>query len=124
MSSRGRRCGGPSPSRTDAGAVGRASLGPNPRSWLLAAVDEGEEEVAGVTTRHVSGRLNVAALMRDLNRFARRSGPAVEGGAGEEPPEPLSRDDMRELPRWWRIRPSTSTGVEDDLIRGSRAGSS
>jgi hypothetical protein len=94
------------------------ALGLNPRSWLLAAVDEGEEEVSGVTTRHVSGRLDVEALMRDLNRFARRSGPAVEGAAGGEPPEPLSREDMRELGAL--VKDPTFdvyVGVEDDAIR-------
>jgi hypothetical protein len=94
------------------------SLGLNPRAWLVAAVDEGEEEVAGVTTRHLSGRLDVEALMRDLNRFARRSGPAVEGAAGEEPPEPLSREDMRELAAL--VEDPTFdvyVGVDDDLIR-------
>ena len=94
------------------------ALGLNPRSWLLAAVDEGEEEVSGETTRHVSGRHDVEALMRDLNRFARRSGPAVEGAAGEEPPEPLSREDMRELGAL--VKDPTFdvyVGVEDDAIR-------
>jgi hypothetical protein len=94
------------------------SLGLNPRSWLLAAVDRGEEEVAGVPTRHLSGRLDVEALVRDLNRFARRSGPAVEGAAGEEPPEPRNGHDVRELGAL--VEDPTFdvyVGVDDDLIR-------
>ena len=94
------------------------SLGLNPRGWLIAAVDKGEEEVGGVTTRHVSGRLDVEALMRDLNRFARRSGPAVEGAEGDNPPEPMSREDMRQIASLIED-PSFDVyvGVEDDLIR-------
>ena len=94
------------------------SLGLNPRSWIIAAVDEGEEEVGGVTTRHLSGTLDVEALMRDLNRFARRSGPAIDGAAGEDPPEPLSRADLREISGL--VEDPTFdiyVGVEDDIIR-------
>ena len=56
--------------------------------------------------------------MRDLDRFARRSGPAVEGAAGGTPPEPLSRKDMRELGALVE-NPTFDVyvGTEDDLIR-------
>jgi hypothetical protein len=72
-------------------------LGLNPRAWLEGAEDEGEEEVAGVATRHLSGALEVEALLLDINRFIRRSGAAIHGATGERPPEPLSRQDIREI---------------------------
>ena len=52
-------------------------LGLDPRSWLAEAKDVGEEEIAGVKTRHVSGRLDVESVMRNLNQFVRRSATAL-----------------------------------------------
>jgi hypothetical protein len=72
-------------------------LGLSPRSWLADVEDEGEEEVAGVTTRHLSGTLDVEALVRDVNRFLRRSRAAIGGATGERPPDPLSRSQAREI---------------------------
>ncbi len=73
------------------------SLGLDPRSWLGEAKDEGEEDIGGVKTRHVSGTLEVEAVMRNLNRFVRRSGAALGGATGEAPPEPLSDEDIRRV---------------------------
>ena len=47
------------------------ALGLDPRSWLADGKDEGEEEVAGVQTRHVSGALDVEAVDAELNEFVR-----------------------------------------------------
>ena len=66
-------------------------LGFDPRGWLVGAKDEGEADVAGVETSHVSGALDVESVLRDFNRFVRRSGAAVEGATGGDPPEPLTR---------------------------------
>ena len=52
-------------------------LGLDPRSWLAEAKDEGDAEVGGVDTNHVSGTLDVARLMRNLNVFVRRSAGAL-----------------------------------------------
>lgn len=71
------------------------ALGLDPRSWLAEAKDEGQEEIAGVETRHVSGRLDVEAVMRNLNRFVRRSGKALGGATGQAPPNPLSAEDIQ-----------------------------
>jgi hypothetical protein len=73
------------------------ALGLDPRSWLAEAKDEGEEEIAGVTTRHVSGRLDVEAVMRNLNEFVRKSGDALGGATGQAPPQPLSEEDIRQV---------------------------
>ena len=73
------------------------ALGLDPRSWLAEAKDEGEEEIAGVTTRHVSGRLDVEAVMRNLNEFVRKSGKALGGATGQAPPQPLSDEDIRQV---------------------------
>jgi hypothetical protein len=92
-----------------------SELGLEPRSWLGEAEEEGDAEVAGVETRHVSGTLDVDSLMRNLNRFVRRSGSALGGAAGQAAPPPLSNADIREL----------SEAVEDpsfDLYVGKEDG--
>ena len=94
------------------------SLGLDPRSWLAEAKDEGDEEIAGVQTRHVSGRLDVEAVMRNLNRFVRRSGAALGGATGQTPPEPLSDQDIRQVGEV--VRDPTFhvyVGTDDDIIR-------
>ena len=54
-------------------------LGFDPRGWLADAQDEGDADVAGVETNHVSGALDVESVLRDFNRFVRRSAAAVGG---------------------------------------------
>ncbi len=73
------------------------SLGLDPRSWLEDAEEKGDERVAGVETSHVSGRLDVAALLHNINRFVQRSGAALTGATGEVPPKPLSDEDISKL---------------------------
>jgi hypothetical protein len=95
-----------------------SELGLDPRSWLAEAEDEGEAEVAGVATRHVSGTLDVERLMRNLNEFVRRSGSALGGAAGQAVPPSLSDDDIRELTE--AVEDPTFdiyVGKDDDVIR-------
>jgi hypothetical protein len=93
-------------------------LGLDPRSWLGEAKDEGEEEVGGVKTRHVSGTLDVEAVMRSLNEFVRKSGGALGNATGQAAPDPLSEEDIRKVadvvkdPRF-----NVYVGEEDDIIR-------
>jgi hypothetical protein len=100
---------------------GRGSLkglGLDPRSWLGEAKDEGEEEVGGVKTRHVSGTLDVEAVMRNLNEFVRKSGGALGNATGQATPQPLSEEDIRKVadvvkdPRF-----NVYVGEDDDIIR-------
>ena len=94
------------------------SLGLDPRSWLAEAKDEGGEEIGGVETRHVSGKLDVEAVMRNLNEFVRKSGPALGGATGQTPPDPLSEEDIRRVGEV--VRDPTFhvyVGEEDDTIR-------
>jgi hypothetical protein len=72
-------------------------LGLDPRTWLAEAKDQGEEKVAGVKTRHVSGKLDVESVMRNLNEFVRRSGTAFGGATGQTPPQPLSPADIQKV---------------------------
>jgi hypothetical protein len=94
------------------------SLGLDPRSWLAEAKIEGEDEIAGVKTRHVSGKLDVEAVMRNLNEFVRKSGTALGGATGSAPPKPLSDADIRQVGEV--VRDPTFhvyVGEDDDIIR-------
>ena len=51
-------------------------LGLDPRSWLTDVKDEGEEQVDGVTTKHVSASVDAPKLVRDLLPLARQGGAA------------------------------------------------
>ena len=94
------------------------ALGLDPRSWLAEAKDEGEEEIAGVTTRHVSGRLDVEAVMRNLNEFVRKSGAALGGATGQAPPQPLSEEDISQVSEVVRDPVfHVYVGEDDDTIR-------
>ena len=94
------------------------ALGLDPRTWLSEAKDEGDEDIAGVKTRHVSGELDVEAVMRNLNEFVRKSGSTLGGATGQTPPKPLSEDDIRKVGEV--VRDPTFhvyVGKEDDIIR-------
>ena len=94
------------------------ALGLDPRSWLSEAKAEGDEEIAGVQTRHVSGKLDVEAVMRNLNEFVRKSGSTLGGATGQTPPKPLSEEDISKIGEV--VRDPTFhvyVGKEDDIIR-------
>ena len=94
------------------------SLGLDPRTWLGDAKDKGDEDIGGVETRHVSGTLDVEALMGNLNKFVRRSGSAIGGATGQSVPDPLSKEDIERIADV--VRDPTFdvyVGKEDDTIR-------
>jgi hypothetical protein len=70
-------------------------LGLDPRTWLASAKDVGEEDIAGVKTRHIAGKLDVESVMRNLNEFVRRSGKTLGQTTGQAPPQPLSTKDIQ-----------------------------
>ena len=93
-------------------------LGIDPRSWLGEAKNEGEEKIAGVKTRHISGTLDVEAVMRNLNSFVRRSGAALGGATGQTPPRPLSEEDIRQVGQVVHDPAfNVYVGKDDDIIR-------
>jgi hypothetical protein len=94
-----------------------SELGLDPRSWLGQAKDEGDANVAGVETKHVSGTLDVASLLRNLNQFVGKSASAL-GAKGKNAAPRLTRADIRELSKSVKD-PSFDVyvGKKDDLIR-------
>jgi hypothetical protein len=94
------------------------ALGLDPRSWLAEAKDEGEEEIAGVNTRHVSGRLDIEAVMENLNELVRKSSAAFGGATGQPPPKPLSKADIRRVSEVVEDPTfNVYVGEDDDIIR-------
>jgi hypothetical protein len=95
-----------------------SELGLDPRSWLAEAKQEGDADVAGVETSHVSGTLDVESLMRNLNKFVARSSSALGGTAGQAAPPRLSDADIRQLTEAVED-PSFDIylGKDDDIIR-------
>jgi hypothetical protein len=94
------------------------SLGLDPRSWLAEAKDEGEEEIAGVKTRHISGTLDVEAVMRNLNKFVRKSGTTLGDATGQAPPQPLSEADIQQVGQVVHDPTfNVYVGEDDDIIR-------
>jgi hypothetical protein len=95
-----------------------SSFGLDPRSWLAEAKDEGEDDIAGVKTHHVSGKLDVEAFMRNLNEFVRKSGSALGDATGQATPQPLSAADIRQVGEIVRDPTfNVYVGVDDDIIR-------
>jgi hypothetical protein len=66
----------------DEGGLG--ALGVEPRTWVEDPKVEGDEEVAGVQTTHLTGTISVAAMLQDLNDAA---GQAASVGEQQAPPE-------------------------------------
>ncbi len=71
-------------------------IGLEARNWVQNAKVEGDEDVGGVSTTHVAGKLDVPRALQDLNRFVQRSGKAL-GAATGQVPRPLSRADLDEV---------------------------
>ena len=93
-------------------------LGLDPRRWLTGAQDRGEEKIAGVDTTHISGRLDVNAVLKDLNNFVRRQQGAIGGATGGEAPKPLSAADIKAIEDV--VKDPTFevyVGKDDDIIR-------
>jgi hypothetical protein len=94
------------------------ALGLDPRSWLGEAKIGGDEDIGGVKTRHVSGRLDVEAVMRNLNEFVRTSGSTLGDATGTPPPDALTEEDIRQVGEIVKDPVfNVYVGEEDDIIR-------
>ena len=66
-----------------------ASLGVNPETWLRDPKDEGEEDVGGTETIHVSAGVDVPKLLDDVNRILSRARGQL-GNQGRQLPTQLT----------------------------------
>lgn len=83
--------------RDSARSVSPTGLGLHPRSWLKDAKKSGSTQVAGVDSEHVSGKLDVANVVRDFNRFLLRSGGAIGNATGQGGVPTLSGAEIKRI---------------------------
>jgi hypothetical protein len=94
---------------------GLSEFGVEPSAWVVAPQRRGETEVAGEDTTQISGRLDVARMLRDLNRVeqeqARRSPQAGP------PQSQITEDQITQIVRAIQ-QPSLDVFVgDDDTVR-------
>jgi hypothetical protein len=71
-------------------------FGVDPRSWLEDPSIEGEEEIAGTQTQHVSAGIDINKMLEDLNTVGQRASGQVGGGAS---PRQLSAEQRERIER-------------------------
>lgn len=74
-----------------------SDLGLDARKWVVDAEVAGEEEIGGVTTEHVTGTLDVAAALTDVNGLVKQSAGALD--AGDQRARPLRASEIERLAR-------------------------
>ena len=72
-----------------------SDLGLDAREWIVDARIEGEEEIGGVATEHVTGTLDVEAALKDLNDLVKSSAGALGEAGGTA--RPLGKREMERL---------------------------
>jgi len=90
----------------------------NPTAWLTDLEDEGETEVDGTPTNHVSGAVDVDRVTEDLRSLADQVqselGP-LSGLGGTEIPDPSELGDLGRLVE--RATFDLYSGTDDDILR-------
>jgi len=86
----------------------------DPGAWITGAEMEGEEKVAGIETQHVTAKIDVRRMLKDLNEVARKGVSA----AGGQAPKPLSQERIDQATKSLKD-PSFDiyVGKADDTIR-------
>ena len=93
-----------------------ASLGVNPRDWLLNPKKEGEEEVGGAETVHVSADVRVGALLKDVNDLIRRAGRL--GLENDQVPQRIPERTQRQIEESVKTAQfDLWTGKDDKIMR-------
>ncbi len=89
------------------------TLGIDPSSWVRDPKTEGDEEIAGADTTHVTGSVDVARLLEDLNTAGKRAGEASGAQATEIPEEQRKQiTDAVKDPKF-----DIYVGKDDDILR-------
>ncbi len=93
------------------------SLGLDPRKWLRDAKKEGDEDVAGVKTTHVSGQLDVQNVIRDFNKVLKKGGN-LGGATGGAAPKPITDEQIKQVADVVK-NPTFDVyvGKDDDVVR-------
>jgi hypothetical protein len=94
-----------------------ASLGINPRNWLRDAKNEGEEEVGGTETIHVSAKVDVGRMLDDVSKLLQRAGQLGVAQA-RQIPSTLSDQQKRQIQQAVDSASfNVYTGKDDKILR-------
>jgi hypothetical protein len=73
-----------------------SDFGVSAREWIVDASDEGDEDVAGVETTHVSGKLDVTKVLEDLNAIVQQASK-LGGQLGQTAPPELTDEQKSQI---------------------------
>jgi hypothetical protein len=73
-----------------------SDFGVNARDWVVDASDDGDEDVAGVETTHVSGELDVSRVLEDLNTIVQKAAK-LGGAVGQTAPPELTDEQKGQI---------------------------
>lgn len=98
--------------------VGLAALGVDPGRWIKDAKVAGERDVSGTPTFHITGRVDVAALLGDVDRILRRTGSLPRTAQTRGVPDRLDPQVRAALERSVRDAAiEVDTGKSDHTLR-------
>lgn len=73
-----------------------SDFGVTARDWVVDAGEEGDEDVAGAETTHVSGRLDVSRALEDLNTVVQQAAE-LGGQLGQQAPPELTDEQKQQI---------------------------
>jgi hypothetical protein len=73
-----------------------SDFGVTARDWVTDANEDGDEDVAGVETTHVSGKLDVARMLDDLNTVVEEAAK-LGGQVGQQAPSELTEEQQKQV---------------------------
>ena len=82
--------------RQEDGARDLGDFGVNARDWVVDAEEEGDEDIAGVATTHVSGKLDVTRVLEDLNTVVEEAAK-LGGQLGQQAPPALTDEQKDQI---------------------------
>ena len=83
-------------SRKREGGRDLSDFGVTARDWVVDAEEEGDEEVAGAETTHVSGKLDVTRALEDLNTVVEEAAK-LGGQVGQQAPPELTDEQKEQI---------------------------
>jgi hypothetical protein len=83
-------------SEDEEGGQDLADFGVTARDWVVDAEEEGDEDVAGVDTTHVSGKLDVTKVLEDLNTVVQEAAK-LGGAVGQSAPPALTEEQQGQI---------------------------
>jgi hypothetical protein len=83
-------------SENEEGGRDLSDFGVTARDWVVDAEEEGDEDVAGVETTHVSGKLDVTKVLDDLNVVVAEAAK-LGGQVGQQAPPALTDEQQDQI---------------------------